>query len=137
MTQHASLLSRRQALSALAAPTAMIAMGVGLAPLSASPEADAGLKEAFVRWQRKTAELDKPSCGRTDEEIDVLVDAQGDVEREIFAYPTTSLEGLRIKAEVARQYLTPVAWQSTSIDDVAFQSVFDAITALARNFGPA
>jgi hypothetical protein len=66
----------------------------------------------------------------TDDEADALVDVQGDIEREIFAYPTTSLDGLKIKAEVASQYLTPASWRSESIDDVAFQAVFDAVKAL-------
>jgi hypothetical protein len=123
------VLSRRQALAALASPTALVATGVGLAALPAEP--DAALRDLFARWQRKTAELDKPSCGRTDEELDALLDVQGDLESEIFAYPTTSLEALKIKAEVASQYLTPASWQSESIDDVAFQAVFDAIEQLA------
>src|SRR3954462_14070309 len=69
--QRSDVLSRRQSFAALASPTALVATGVGLAALPAEP--DAALRDLLGRWQRKTAELDTPSCGRTDEELDALL----------------------------------------------------------------
>ena len=120
------LLSRRQALSALSAPAALVATGAGLAAFPAEP--DAALRDLFARWRRKEAEVAQE--GLSDEVWHRLVDELTVIERAVYAYPTTSLEALKIKAEVASQYLTPASWQSESIDDVAFQAVFDAIKAL-------
>jgi len=128
MATHTNITRRTLAATlATAIPAALVATGVGLAAVPAEP--DAALRDLFARWQRTRAELDKLSCDRS--EYDALMNVEIDIEREIFAYPTTSLEGLKIKAEVASQYLTPASWQSESLDDVAFQSVFDAIKSLA------
>jgi hypothetical protein len=123
MATHANITRRTLAATLAAIPATLVATGVGLA------EPDAALRDLFARWQRTKAELDKLSCDCS--EYDALMNVESDIERKIFAYPTTSLEGLKIKAEVASQYLTPASWQSESLDDVAFQSVFDAIKSLA------
>lgn len=112
--------SRRTFLST--APAAAVAVSGAL------PPSEWALNALYARWQRKEAEING-IADIEDEEGDRLTNEVCDIEREIFACPTDTLEGLRIKAKVAEQYLDP--WSSTSIDDVAFRSVFEAIMALA------
>jgi hypothetical protein len=118
-------LSCRQALSALAATAALVATGVGVAALPAEP--DAALKATYARWRRKEAEVEQG--GLSDEEWDRHVDELTVIEREIYACPAESMEGLAIKADVATQYLNPAS--GVHMDDMALGSLFADIKALA------
>ena len=100
-----NVLSRRQALSALAAPAALVATSVGLAPLSAAPEPDAALKAIWARWQRKYDEIEALPSGYTDDECDALVDELTEIERELCACPAKGRDGLLIKTRLAERHL--------------------------------
>src|SRR4051812_17351172 len=97
-----TLITRRTLAATLAAvipaaavagpPAAAIAAGTAIVPAEPDP-----LHDLFARWRRKRVEVNG-SKGHTDEELDALIDVQCDIEREIFAHPTETVEGLALKA---------------------------------------
>lgn len=114
------------AVMAPAAPAA--AVGAGAMSPAMPQDADHEPKALLDRWQRKVTELD--GADHPDPVADRLCGELRAIEREIRAYPATSIEALRVKAEVAKQHLNPFAGER-SIEDVTLRSVFDAIDALA------
>ena len=122
------LLSRRQALSALAAPATLVAAGVGLAPPSAVPDPDHELVRLFDLWKAKSQALEGVN-GRSDEELERLVDELNAIEFEVYRTPAASLRGLQVKADLAAEYMH--LEDDGTLDSAALNSLLSAIKALA------
>jgi hypothetical protein len=112
--------SRRRFL--MTAPAAAVAVGKAILP------ADVTLKALYARWQRVSDRLEG-TRGLTDEEVSQFVRELTVIEREMYACPIESLDGLAIMARVTRQYADP---DEDDLDGLAFRALFNGIAYLAE-----
>jgi len=87
------------------------------------------LHELFALWKAKSAHIDEVSDSRPDEDLNRLCEELRQVEFRIYATPAATPQGLRIKADMARQYLNMT--DDGTLDAAAFNSLLDGVAALA------